>query len=315
MSSRRNLLTIGFVFALVTLLRTWIIGSGGISFDSDEAIVNLMARHITHGEPVPTFFYGQAYMGSLSAILVAGGFSLLGESVEAARIVQLALFLVTLLSGYALAQALTGSMRIAALALLIMAFPPANTTLYTSASLGGWHEVVLLGNVTLLLAWQVTVGRRRERWRWLALGLVAGLGWWTNSAIITALAVAGVLGLRHFSLKLWPHYILAAAGFILGSLPWWVYNLRHDWEALLYLFTGYGSPLSASISVGDRALGLLGLGLPALYGLREPAAQGFPLTVENLLLLPLLLILLIDFLLTLPERLRKRPTVRLRAEG
>src|SRR5690606_31293836 len=166
MSSRRNLLTIGFVFALVTLLRTWIIGSGGISFDSDEAIVNLMARHITHGKPIPTFFYGQAYMGSLSAILVAGGFSLLGESVEAARIVQLALFLVTLLSGYALAQALTGSMRIAALALLIMAFPPANTTLYTSASLGGWHEVVLLGNVTLLLAWQVTVGRRRERWRW-----------------------------------------------------------------------------------------------------------------------------------------------------
>jgi len=315
MTSRRNLLTIGVVLALVTLLRLWIIISGGISFDSDEAIVTLMARHIAHGKPIPTFFYGQAYMGSLSAILAAGGFSLFGESVETARIVQSAEFLLTLLSGYALARAVTGSARVAAIALLIMAFPSSNATLFTVIPVGGWHEAMLCGNLVLLVGWQVSVGRKNDLWRWAVLGLAAGIGWWSMGAIITAIAVAGLLILRHFSLRHWRGYALAVAGFLLGSLPWWLYNFQHEWEALRFLFTGYGTPGGATFSVVDRALGLLGLGLPTLYGLREPAAQGFPLTVENLLILPLLLILLIDFLLTLPKRLRQRPTVRLRAEG
>ena len=170
MTSRRNLLTIGVVLALVTLLRLWIIISGGISFDSDEAIVTLMARHIAHGKPIPTFFYGQAYMGSLSAILAAGGFSLFGESVETARIVQSAEFLLTLLSGYALARAVTGSARVAAIALLIMAFPSSNATLFTVIPVGGWHEAMLCGNLVLLVGWQVSVGRKNDLWRWTVLG-------------------------------------------------------------------------------------------------------------------------------------------------
>ena len=39
-------------------------------FNADEAVVALMARHILQGER-PWFFYGQAYMGSLDAYLVA----------------------------------------------------------------------------------------------------------------------------------------------------------------------------------------------------------------------------------------------------
>ena len=39
-------------------------------FNADEAIVALMARHINQGN-IPVFFYGQAYMGSLDAMLVS----------------------------------------------------------------------------------------------------------------------------------------------------------------------------------------------------------------------------------------------------
>nr|HMN61443.1 hypothetical protein [Anaerolinea sp.] len=47
-----------------------------VPLNSDEAIVGLMARHILLGER-PIFFYGQSYMGSLDAFLVAAGFRLL----------------------------------------------------------------------------------------------------------------------------------------------------------------------------------------------------------------------------------------------
>ena len=46
-------------------------------FNADEAIVALMARHINQGN-IPIFFYGQSYMGSLDAILVAIGFRIFG---------------------------------------------------------------------------------------------------------------------------------------------------------------------------------------------------------------------------------------------
>ncbi len=45
-----------------------------VPFNADEAVVALMARHILQGER-PIFFYGQAYMGSLDAYLVAGFFA------------------------------------------------------------------------------------------------------------------------------------------------------------------------------------------------------------------------------------------------
>lgn len=312
---RRDLLLVLLIVGLAILLRGWIIASDGIAFESDEAIVDLMARHINQGKPIPTFFYGQAYMGSLNAIAVAGGFRLLGESVETGRIVHAAIFVLTLLSGYGLARTISGSARVAAITLLAMAIPPASATLYTAIPLGGWPDSMFYGNLTLLFAWQVTVARKHDLWRWGLLGLAAGVGWWINPSIITAIAVAGLLGLRAFSAWQWRGYALAVAAFLLGSLPWWLYNLRHDWEALAYLFNGYATPGSVSLTLADRALGLLALGLPALYGLREPAAPGFSLAPENLLILPLLLALLLDFLGTLRPRLRRGMSVRLRAEG
>jgi hypothetical protein len=62
--------------------------SGKVPFNADEAVVALMARHILAGAR-PIFFYGQAYMGSLDAFLVAGGFGIFGEEVWVIRAVRL----------------------------------------------------------------------------------------------------------------------------------------------------------------------------------------------------------------------------------
>ena len=118
-------------------------------FNSDEAIVALMARHINQGN-IPVFFYGQTYMGSLDAMLVAIGFRILGEEVWVIRFVQSLLYLGTVLTTMMIASRLLKFERAALYAGLMMAIPPINTSLYSTASLGGYGEMLLMGNLLLL---------------------------------------------------------------------------------------------------------------------------------------------------------------------
>ena len=118
-------------------------------FNADEAIVALMARHINQGN-IPVFFYGQAYMGSLDAMLVAIGFRIFGEAVWVIRFVQSLLYIGTVFTTMMLANRLLKSQRAALYAGLIMAVPPINVALYSTVSLGGYGEMLLVGNLLIL---------------------------------------------------------------------------------------------------------------------------------------------------------------------
>ena len=117
---------------------------GALPFNADEAVVALMARHILQGER-PIFFYGQAYMGSLDAFLVAGGFLLLGQQVWVIRLVQALLYGGLIITTIGLGKEACGSWKIGFLAAGLMAIPTVNVTLYTTASLGGYGEALLIG--------------------------------------------------------------------------------------------------------------------------------------------------------------------------
>ena len=54
-------------------------------FDSDQAIVGLMAKHIAEGRAFPVFYYGQTYMLGVEAYLAAPVFLLAGVSVAALK--------------------------------------------------------------------------------------------------------------------------------------------------------------------------------------------------------------------------------------
>ncbi|HEX2908930.1 MAG TPA: hypothetical protein VHO69_18805 [Phototrophicaceae bacterium] len=128
------------VLLLAAVARLLLLASGSVSFHADESIVALMARHIGQGVR-PTFFYGQAYMGSLDAWLVALGFQLLGESVLTVRVVQSALYLLVVAAGYFVAWKLSARPIVAAVAGLTLAIPTANVALYTTATLGGYNDL------------------------------------------------------------------------------------------------------------------------------------------------------------------------------
>ena len=151
---KRYLSIVGIILSGV-LLKALLMGTATVSFDSDEAVVALMAKHILTGER-PIFFYGQTYMGSLDAFLVAIAFRLFGASVFSLRLVQLFLFVGLLLSTYRLARRLYRDQTTAQIATLLLALPPALMSLYTTITLGGYLETLLFGTWILILGHQVT---------------------------------------------------------------------------------------------------------------------------------------------------------------
>jgi hypothetical protein len=309
------------VLLIALAARIILLSSGAVSFHSDEAIVALMARHINQGER-PTFFYGQAYMGSLDAWLVAAGFRLIGESVMSVRIVQSAMYLMAVAIGFVTAWRLSARTQIAFVAGLVMAVPPVNTALYTTATLGGYNETLIFGGLILLLGYEVTHEHLRSWWRWGLLGLCGGAGWWTNGLIVVyALPVILMIfvvliwrSLRTKSKLSLPIQISAAIfGVLIGAAPWLIFDFTHDHAALATFIThrqtgefeGIGIPY---VPPGERALGLALIGLPTLIGMRFPWDGAY-------FLLPLGVLVLLIYLVAIFRLLRGHNPLKPGARG
>lgn len=176
------LLGLGGAILVMVVVKIGLLSAGVVPFNSDEAIVALMARHILQGE-LPLFFYGQAYMGSLDAFLVAGIYKLFGETVWGIRILQIILYSFTIITSAVIGKRITGSWRVGVLAAWLLAIPTVNMTLYTTVSLGGYGEMLLIGNLILLTTLQITRDLTRSEgnnrlWLWFCFGFLSGFGLW-----------------------------------------------------------------------------------------------------------------------------------------
>ncbi len=276
--------TAGVAFCLAAGLKLWIILKGWAPFNADEAIVALMARHILHGAR-PVFFYGQAYMGSLDAFLVAAAFAWFGEHVWAIRLVQGVLYLGFLSTTICIGRRAFGSWSVGVLAAILLAIPTVNVTLYTTVSLGGYGEALLIGNLILLAAMRLAESFRSENgsatlWLWLGLGFLVGLGLWAFGLTLVFSLPAGVyllIQLRRSSRnvdRLLLPLALSIVGGLIGAAPWWGYALKYGFVRLVSELGG-GAIASVEPSgwlarVSGRLLGLSLLGSTVTLGLRPP---------------------------------------------
>jgi len=86
------------------------------------------------------------------------------------------------------------------------------------------------------------------------LGLLAGLGWWVNPLILSYLAAAGLFLLLGGRLRSRAAWWTLAPGFVLGSLPFWIFNLTHGF----WSFRLFRKGVEGDVAVGaQRALPLL----------------------------------------------------------
>src|SRR5690349_16894931 len=168
--------------------------------DGDEAMVGIQAERILRGD-FPTYFYGQAYMGSLETYLIATLFRLFGPSAWAMRAVPILLSLLLVYLTWRLAYALLprdsrATPLLAGLAALFAAVPPLYDAVTELRTWGGQIEVyviilaLLLATVELARRLREGAGAAELSRRWAIWGFLAGLGIWVNPLIIYALITA-----------------------------------------------------------------------------------------------------------------------------
>ena len=282
------------IVGLVVVIKAGLLLSGAFPFNADEAVVGLMARHILAGR-WPVFFYGQTYMGSLDASLVALGFAMFGQKVIVIRVVQILLYIGTVLTTMHLAKRIFGDTERMLFAGLLMAIPTVNVTLYTTISIGGYGEALLIGNLLILLALRIAKTEGKI-WPYLAWGFLAGFGFWVfGLTLVYMIPTAGLIlwsarGLhnRRDMLKKIFGLIIAA---VIGASPWLVWGLSQGQDIPIQELAGSAiagaSPTNPLIAIGSRITHLLLFGSTVSLGFRPP----WEISWLSLPLMPIALVL------------------------
>ena len=152
-------------------------------FDSDQAIVGLMAKHLSELRAFPVFFYGQTYMLGVEAWLAAPLFAVFGASPAVLKLPLLAINLAVALLLVRTFQRELGLPAVQAAAVsLPFILPSAGLTAELMNANGGNLEPFLY----VVLLWIL----RRRAW---AVGLVFGIGFLNREFTLYGLAALGLI--------------------------------------------------------------------------------------------------------------------------
>ena len=306
------LILYGVPLLLAAILKYFVIPVGITPFNADEAIVALMARHINQGQ-LPTFFYGQYYMGSLDAMLIAVFFRILDEQVWVIRVVQSLLYLGTVATTVKLATKIFKTDRAAFYAGLMVALPAVNVTLYSTVSLGGYGEMLLIGNLLLLggmgVIDQLKVNETTNKKIYFGLitwGFRAGFAFWVvGLTLVYSLPI--IICLLWLLIKknrdiLLPGLVCLGIGGILGSSPWWATALI---AGNLDVITELAGGAISGVSEGSRLIQpLRRLGSLVVFGGSAATGMRPPWSVQWLML-PLLPLILVFWMAVLYDSFQK----------
>src|SRR5713226_5122677 len=234
---------------LALLIRAWLVVHTQGVIAGDEAMVGLQAENILRGQH-PVYYYGQPYMGSLEAYFAALLFAIAGPSVWTLRAVSILLSVLAVALNWRLAGALADTSQLPTYArrrFVIMAW-------------------LLLSGFRLVQRWQAGASTRELALRWAGIGLLIGLGMWTDPLIISAvlaiaLWIAGYIILKLVKLGeqsegerrpsllslLKGTLLLVAAipAFCVGFVPAIIWGLKHQWQNMAYIFNN-GSDIASS---------------------------------------------------------------------
>ena len=225
----------GMVMIIGLALRIWKAWSIRYAVNGDFGIVALIAKHMAEGSDYPALFYGQPYMGVPEPALAA----LLAILFR----VDVSSFIVNL--GTALVGALllpllyvygrdAGSRRAGVIAMLYCLVGSDTNFHYAVAARAGYMSMMTGGLLALWMACRIATREHRGEsasWRLYAgMGLAAGVAWWATQLTIVFMASAAAVVLSGVRWnRLWRGIAPALAGFLLGGLPWWGWNLTHQW--------------------------------------------------------------------------------------
>ncbi len=273
---------------LAIIIRIWLVARTHGVIDGDEVLVGVQAEHILHGE-FPVYFYGQPYMGSLEAYLVAILIAIGGPSMWTLRGEPILLSLVVVWLTWKLAAAFADAARLPpygkrtfmTIAALLAAIPPLYDGILELRTYGGYIETFILMLLLLLSALQLTrrwhagASQRELALRWAGIGFIIGLGFWIYPLIISAVLAAAIwiacdrivaaIKLRQqiaaapgsyaiATLKGLGLAALAIPTSLIGFAPALYWGATHQWQNITYLLgLGISTHRYASIRSVARA--------------------------------------------------------------
>ncbi|MGD9612291.1 MAG: hypothetical protein AB7V22_05245 [Kiritimatiellia bacterium] len=221
--------------------------------EPDPTVVALMARHVAALREFPVFFYGQAYMGSLEPLASALAVALLGSTGFAVNLGPVFFAALALVVLWRWARDAAGPWGGCAAA-WAGCFGPLAYFQFQFAARGGYMVALFVDALAIFaaarLAARLRAGDRVGGGRWFALGLLAGVGAWSNLIVAAALGTAVLLLLHGLRGKFWrqPAGLAAGlAGFVAGFAPWLVWNARHGWASLAMSQIGGHAPLREAL--------------------------------------------------------------------
>jgi hypothetical protein len=274
---RRAFVAVVLASVVLVLLRSYIfVRYGPAFFDSDQAVVGLMAKHLSEGRGFPLFFYGQNYMLGVESWMAVPFFWLGGPTVAMLRAPLVLVNIAVVLTAIFLfvRRGLTPGFAFVAALPLIATTPILSVELLTV--LGASAEPFLY----LLILWAL----RRHAAVSGAVFCLACLHREFCLLALPAIAVALWLEGRSWSLKQWLGAMVAIAAVwcAIDVLKWHVNTLGPDGGARQTSSLGQearilGSWLSFEWSSYAARLRSLLSALPELLGARRYALRDWAL--------------------------------------
>jgi hypothetical protein len=278
-----SLLWISLIFAI--LARVWLIVHTSGVMDGDEATVGLQAEHILRGE-FPVYYYGQAYLGSFQAYIIALLFLFTGPTVWAMRIEPTLTSLLIVYLTWHMASRLAEAARLSSrtkllfvgIAALVAALAPLYDLVGEMKVTGGYDDAfaimlwLLLCVFRLTQRWHEQASQRELALRWSGLGFLIGLGLWIDPLVVYVyLALAIWLGgfffvewrsrrqrQSIFVPTLLKEAFLSVCAFpfiLIGFTPGLIWGAQNHWANISYIFQN-GAPTSP----GNRLYAILKVG-------------------------------------------------------
>jgi hypothetical protein len=236
--------------------------------DADQAVTGLMGLHVLRGE-LPVYFWRQHHAGVPESYGAAVTFAVLGVSRFALSLVPAAAAVGLALTVYRTGMVLFGPAAGVLAILFITVVGPYTASHYVAAR-AYYVEHLLLGQLLLLgaalwLRHGATAAQGARGRILLAMGLAGGLGLYCGFQIAGPLLPA-VLTLVLIDPRLpWRREAWVGAGaFLVGSAPFWFYNLTNDWATI-----GIGVRFQGRQSGHEAARVIASELLPTVLGVTE----------------------------------------------
>jgi len=170
---------------------------------------------------------------------------------------------------YVLGRRLYGPL-VALASALYVGVSPLFLTIWSVKVRGGYPEVLAFGTLILILLLDIAYRSRAEVWRLALLGFLAGLAFWTNQLILPFLGIFALFALARLGARVVRLAGVVVPFFLLGSLPFWITNVRSGFSSLRTLSRMGAADAFTVQALFENVRDFLKLSGPVLLGFSVP---------------------------------------------